>query len=302
MDETLALARLRRLEIETPVLGLRELRHALPRLPLARRRARRSGSGSTTPRSSTGSPAAARRSRCTSPGTRVDDCDDARGSTPRRRASGSARSTRTCSATTPTGSGASATPTRASARRRSTTAASASRSRSEVGSTVDQPLARRRHELPGPGRPARPRTRGCRRARGDLRSAAGRACGCSSSTSSSSRPSTAPTCPTGARRRCSAAGSARRRRCSSTPATIRRGRTSSRSSRCCSAEGLLGGFHFNNRKYADDDLIVGSIDPFELFRIMREIARAADAERRRVHDRPVAQRRGQDRRDDPVGA
>jgi L-rhamnose isomerase / sugar isomerase len=38
------------------------------------------------------------------------------------------------------------------------------------------------------------------------------------------------------------------------------------------SEGLLGGFHFNNRKYADDDLIVGSIDPFELFRIMREIA------------------------------
>jgi L-rhamnose isomerase / sugar isomerase len=41
------------------------------------------------------------------------------------------------------------------------------------------------------------------------------------------------------------------------------------------AEGLLGGFHFNNRKYADDDLIVGAIDPFELFRIMREIAVAA---------------------------
>jgi L-rhamnose isomerase/sugar isomerase len=41
------------------------------------------------------------------------------------------------------------------------------------------------------------------------------------------------------------------------------------------SEGLLGGFHFNNRKYADDDLIVGSIDPFELFRIMREIAHAA---------------------------
>ena len=40
------------------------------------------------------------------------------------------------------------------------------------------------------------------------------------------------------------------------------------------AEQLLGGFHFNNRKYADDDLIVGSVDPFELFRIMREIARA----------------------------
>ncbi|HEY7396965.1 MAG TPA: L-rhamnose isomerase [Gaiellaceae bacterium] len=45
------------------------------------------------------------------------------------------------------------------------------------------------------------------------------------------------------------------------------------------AEDLLGGFHFNNRKYADDDLIVGSIDPFELFRIMREIARAESPER-----------------------
>jgi L-rhamnose isomerase / sugar isomerase len=42
------------------------------------------------------------------------------------------------------------------------------------------------------------------------------------------------------------------------------------------AEELLGGFHFNNRKYADDDLIVGAIDPFELFRIMREIASADD--------------------------
>jgi L-rhamnose isomerase/sugar isomerase len=42
--------------------------------------------------------------------------------------------------------------------------------------------------------------------------------------------------------------------------------------------GLLGGFHFNNRKYADDDLIVGSIDPFELFRIMREIALGESAQ------------------------
>jgi L-rhamnose isomerase/sugar isomerase len=39
-------------------------------------------------------------------------------------------------------------------------------------------------------------------------------------------------------------------------------------------EGLLGGFHFNSRKYADDDLVVGSIDPFELFRIMSEIVAA----------------------------
>jgi L-rhamnose isomerase/sugar isomerase len=39
-------------------------------------------------------------------------------------------------------------------------------------------------------------------------------------------------------------------------------------------DGLLGGFHFNSRKYADDDLIVGAIDPFELFRIAFEITRA----------------------------
>src|SRR5262249_22217766 len=39
-------------------------------------------------------------------------------------------------------------------------------------------------------------------------------------------------------------------------------------------DSLLGGFHFNNRKYADDDLIVGAIDPFELFRIVYEIVRA----------------------------
>jgi L-rhamnose isomerase / sugar isomerase len=34
----------------------------------------------------------------------------------------------------------------------------------------------------------------------------------------------------------------------------------------------LGGFHFNNRKYADDDLIVGSVNPFELFLIFAELA------------------------------
>jgi len=33
----------------------------------------------------------------------------------------------------------------------------------------------------------------------------------------------------------------------------------------------LGGFHFNDRKYGDDDLMVGSIDPFQLFRIFSEL-------------------------------
>jgi L-rhamnose isomerase / sugar isomerase len=34
---------------------------------------------------------------------------------------------------------------------------------------------------------------------------------------------------------------------------------------------LLGGFHFNDRRYADDDLTVGSIDPYQVFRIFHEI-------------------------------
>ena len=36
-------------------------------------------------------------------------------------------------------------------------------------------------------------------------------------------------------------------------------------------ERRLGGFHFNNRKYADDDLIVASVNPFELFLIFVEL-------------------------------
>jgi L-rhamnose isomerase/sugar isomerase len=38
--------------------------------------------------------------------------------------------------------------------------------------------------------------------------------------------------------------------------------------------GRLGGFHFNSRFYADDDLMVGAADPFQLFRIMHEVVRA----------------------------
>lgn len=37
--------------------------------------------------------------------------------------------------------------------------------------------------------------------------------------------------------------------------------------------GRLGGFHFNSRFYADDDLMVGAADPFQLFRIMVEVLR-----------------------------
>ncbi len=38
--------------------------------------------------------------------------------------------------------------------------------------------------------------------------------------------------------------------------------------------GALGGFHFNDRKYADDDLTLGSIDPYQVFRIFHEILSA----------------------------
>jgi L-rhamnose isomerase/sugar isomerase len=34
---------------------------------------------------------------------------------------------------------------------------------------------------------------------------------------------------------------------------------------------LLGGFHFNDRRYADDDLTLGSIDPYQIFRIFHEL-------------------------------
>ncbi|NUM55173.1 MAG: L-rhamnose isomerase [Candidatus Hydrogenedentes bacterium] len=41
-------------------------------------------------------------------------------------------------------------------------------------------------------------------------------------------------------------------------------------------EGKLGGFHFNNKKYADDDVSVGSINPYELFLIYNELVAAED--------------------------
>lgn len=37
------------------------------------------------------------------------------------------------------------------------------------------------------------------------------------------------------------------------------------------SEDMLGGFHFNDRRYADDDLTMGSIDPYQVFRIFHEI-------------------------------
>ncbi|MDB5193449.1 MAG: sugar isomerase [Segetibacter sp.] len=42
-------------------------------------------------------------------------------------------------------------------------------------------------------------------------------------------------------------------------------------------EGKLGGFHFNDSKYGDDDLTVGSIDPYKLFLIFSELVEGMDA-------------------------
>lgn len=47
-------------------------------------------------------------------------------------------------------------------------------------------------------------------------------------------------------------------------------------------EGRLGGFHFNSRRYADDDLIVGTTNPFELFLIYAELVGAGAAATERV--------------------
>ena len=69
--------------------------------------------------------------------------------------------------------------------------------------------------------------------------------------------------------------------------------------------GKLGSFDFNSRFYADDDLIVGAADPFQLFRIMYEVIRGGGFDAglaRGAHARPVPQRRGQDPRPDPLGA
>lgn len=42
-------------------------------------------------------------------------------------------------------------------------------------------------------------------------------------------------------------------------------------------EGKLGGFHFNDSKYGDDDLTVGSVKPYQLFLIFNELVEGMDA-------------------------
>ncbi len=69
-------------------------------------------------------------------------------------------------------------------------------------------------------------------------------------------------------------GGHRRRGSSSTPATTRPGTNIEFIVASLLRADRLGGFDFNSRFYADDDLMVGSADPFQLFRIMHEVVQA----------------------------
>ena len=259
---------------------------------------------SPTPRRCTASPGSRRRSRCTSRGTGRRLRRAAR-ATPTTTACSSARSTRTRSRTTTTSSAACATPTRASARKAIDHLLECVDIMDATGSRDLKLWLRRRHQLPGPGRHARPPGPARRVAARRSTRASAPTSGWCSSTSSSSRRSTRPTCRTGAPRyaHCVALGE-RAVVCLDTghhaPGTniefivmqlLRLGQ--------------LGAFDFNSRFYADDDLMVGAADPFQLFRIMYEVVRGGGygrGQRRRVHARPVPQHRAEDPRPDPLGA
>ena len=100
---------------------------------------------------------------------------------------------------------------------------------------------------------------------------------CSSNTSSSSPPSTPPTSPTGARRCCCARRWASGRCVLVDLGHHAQGVNVEQIVAILGREDRLGGFHFNNRKYADDDLIVGSVNPLELFLIFAELGAGSGA-------------------------
>jgi hypothetical protein len=125
---------------------------------------------------------------------------------------------------------------------------------------------------------------------------------CWSNTSPSSRPSITPTSPTGAWRSCWRAPPA--------PAKVLvdtghhyQAQNIEQIVAWLLDEDMLGGFHFNDRRYADDDLTLGSIDPYQVFRIFHEIFYYAWETRRaaghRVHGGPEPQPQAEDRGDDP---
>ena len=193
-------------------------------------------------------------------------------------ASPSARSTRTRSRTTTTCSAASAIRTRGSGARPSTTCSSASTSWTRPGratSSCGSPT----------GRTTRARTTSAARQDRLAESLADRLRPARAGPADGARVQAlrAVVLHDGRARlghgaASTASRSGPRPRSSSTPATTRRARTSSSSSRRCCAPDKLGAFDFNSRFYADDDLMVGAADPFQLFRIMHEVVKAGALE------------------------
>ena len=129
---------------------------------------------------------------------------------------------------------------------------------------------------PGPGRHRRPPGPARRGSARPSTSGWPTTSGCCSSTSCSSRPSTPPTCRTGAPACCTAWRSARRPQVVVDTGHHAPGVNIEFIVALLLRAGRLGGFDFNSRFYADDDLMVGAADPFQLFRILHEVV-AADA-------------------------
>ena len=136
-------------------------------------------------------------------------------------------------------------------------------------------VVRRRHQLPRPGRPARAPRAAARRARRALRRAARRSRSCWSSTSSSSPAFYATDLADWGSALLACQRLGERARVLVDLGHHAQGTNVEQIVALLHDEGRLGGFHFNNRKYADDDLIVGSVNPFELFLIFCELAPAA---------------------------
>ena len=87
-----------------------------------------------------------------------------------------------------------------------------------------------------------------------------------------SRLFTTLTSPIGAWRCCLRAKPGRRPKCWWIPDIITQAQNIEQIVAWLLAEDMLGGFHFNDRRYADDDLTMGSIDPYQVFRIFHEIS------------------------------
>jgi L-rhamnose isomerase/sugar isomerase len=85
------------------------------------------------------------------------------------------------------------------------------------------------------------------------------------------RPSTILTLPIGACLCFFRALPGRKQRSWSIPAIINAAQNIEQIVAWLLSEDMLGGFHFNDRRYADDDLTLGSIDPYQVFRIFHEI-------------------------------